>query len=236
MFARYGINNENLTDINNPDLAKMLTIMADQNIQPTAIIERLNIKQTSDFNSPGAVQNFRDNLALYNFTKTKFPALSIENSFIYEEANKLTPNGKADDKVLGTKLNNLAGDAKNYKVNLQNIETNLAANAPLVFDQFVGIVDKLDVNVDSNFFYKLATGKENPYVVAIPSYQRPECLKNKTLKLLKKYKIKKEYIDIFVANQQEKVLYEKKCLFGLNLRCVTIPLYIQVSIFPLKLF
>ena len=51
--------------------------------------------------------------------------------------------------------------------------------------------------------------KENPYVVAIPSYQRPECLKNKTLKLLKKYKIKKEYIDIFVANQQEKVLYEK---------------------------
>ena len=164
MFARYGINNENLTDVNNPDLAKMLTIMADQNIQPTAIIERLNIKQTSDFNSPGAVQNFRDNLALYNFTKTKFPALSIENSFIYEEANKLTPNGKADDKVLGTKLNNLAGDAKNYKVNLQNIETNLAANAPLVFDQFVGIVDKLDVNVDSNFFYKLATGKENPYV------------------------------------------------------------------------
>ena len=51
--------------------------------------------------------------------------------------------------------------------------------------------------------------KKDPYVVAIPSYQRPECLKNKTLKLLKKYKIPKKQIDIFVANQEEKVLYEK---------------------------
>ncbi len=57
--------------------------------------------------------------------------------------------------------------------------------------------------------HRASDAKTNPYVIAIPSYQRPECLKNKTLKLLREQKIPKKKIDIFVANQEEKVLYEK---------------------------
>ena len=47
------------------------------------------------------------------------------------------------------------------------------------------------------------------YLIAIPSYKRAETLKNKTLALLQKYGISPELINIFVANQEEKELYEK---------------------------
>ncbi len=42
------------------------------------------------------------------------------------------------------------------------------------------------------------------YVIAIPSYKRADTLKNKTLNLLKKKKIKSSIIHIFVANEEEK--------------------------------
>lgn len=45
------------------------------------------------------------------------------------------------------------------------------------------------------------------YVVAIPSYQRPETLKNKTLSLLQDYDIEPERIHIFVANKKEEDNY-----------------------------
>ena len=41
------------------------------------------------------------------------------------------------------------------------------------------------------------------YVFAIPSYKRPEILKKKTLPLLKKYKIPKNIIHVFVADQNQ---------------------------------
>ena len=46
------------------------------------------------------------------------------------------------------------------------------------------------------------------YVIAIPSYKRHSELSNKTLALLKKYKINPKNIFIFVANKTEK-LYEE---------------------------
>ena len=48
------------------------------------------------------------------------------------------------------------------------------------------------------------------YVVAIPSYKRHNDLSNKTLALLKKYKISPNKIHIFVANKKEEKLYEEK--------------------------
>ena len=45
------------------------------------------------------------------------------------------------------------------------------------------------------------------YVVAIPSYQRPETLKNKTLRLLQDYEIEPQRIHIFVANKKEEDNY-----------------------------
>ena len=42
------------------------------------------------------------------------------------------------------------------------------------------------------------------YKIAIPSYKRPETIKNKTLKLLSKYNIDKKKVTVFVANDKEK--------------------------------
>ncbi len=46
------------------------------------------------------------------------------------------------------------------------------------------------------------------YVIAIPSYQRADLLKRKTLKTLGEYKIPRSRIYIFVANQGEKQIYQ----------------------------
>ena len=45
------------------------------------------------------------------------------------------------------------------------------------------------------------------YKIAIPSYKRPETIKNKTLKLLNSYNIEKNKISIFVANEKEEKIY-----------------------------
>ena len=45
------------------------------------------------------------------------------------------------------------------------------------------------------------------YKIAIPSYKRPETIKNKTLKLLNSYNIEKNNITIFVADEKEEKIY-----------------------------
>ena len=47
------------------------------------------------------------------------------------------------------------------------------------------------------------------YVIAIPSYNRPENIKKATLNMLSEYKIPTKKIYIFVANSKQKKLYEK---------------------------
>ena len=44
---------------------------------------------------------------------------------------------------------------------------------------------------------------------AIPSYQRPETLRDKTLALLKKYKMPSRCITVFVADGDQKKIYEE---------------------------
>ena len=46
------------------------------------------------------------------------------------------------------------------------------------------------------------------YVIAIPSYKRPETLRRKTLSLLERYNIPKNKINIFVSDDLQKVVYE----------------------------
>ena len=47
------------------------------------------------------------------------------------------------------------------------------------------------------------------YVIAVPSYNRAEILKTKTLKMLARYKIDPKCITVFCANAQEKVKYSQ---------------------------
>jgi hypothetical protein len=53
------------------------------------------------------------------------------------------------------------------------------------------------------------------YKLVIPSYQRSELLKDKTLKVLEKYNIPPDRVFIFVANETEKELYEHSLQGGL---------------------
>lgn len=53
-------------------------------------------------------------------------------------------------------------------------------------------------------------GKKRDYVVAIPSYQRADTLREKSLTTLKKYGIPAAKIYIFVANKEEEALYKEK--------------------------
>ena len=48
------------------------------------------------------------------------------------------------------------------------------------------------------------------WVIAIPSYQRPIAIREKTLKMLKSYNIPLEQIYIFVANTEEAAIYAKE--------------------------
>ena len=47
------------------------------------------------------------------------------------------------------------------------------------------------------------------WIIAIPSYKRPELISEKTLAMLKHYKIPHSKITIFVADEEEKKLYEE---------------------------
>ena len=46
------------------------------------------------------------------------------------------------------------------------------------------------------------------WCIVIPSYNRVDTLKNKTLSVLKQYKIPKHLIHVFVANKEQKELYD----------------------------
>jgi cellulose synthase/poly-beta-1,6-N-acetylglucosamine synthase-like glycosyltransferase len=53
-----------------------------------------------------------------------------------------------------------------------------------------------------------------PYEIAIPSYKRPETLRDKTLMVLKQYRIPANKITVFVANAEQKKLYEATLIPG----------------------
>lgn len=56
---------------------------------------------------------------------------------------------------------------------------------------------------------KTLKSKKYDYVIAIPSYKRAETLRDKSLVVLKEYKIDPKRVDIFVANKDEEEDYKK---------------------------
>jgi len=60
---------------------------------------------------------------------------------------------------------------------------------------------------EGSIYNQLKESLDNPYEIAIASYNRPEQLWGKTLKLLQKHNIKKERISIFVNDKEQYDLY-----------------------------
>jgi hypothetical protein len=182
ILADNGITNMNLTDVTNPALAEAVDQLKKQNIVPEPILKKLNTKINSDFNNPGMVTEFRKNLSLYNYMKAQYKNLDVENSFIYDEANLLIAEGVTDDAVLGSRLNTLAGDAKNYTGNKEKITTNLAENASTTTELYADIISEMDINTGTNFIRKFFLDKKLKYTDLFETsgttylYKRPKTL------------------------------------------------------------
>ena len=97
LLSRYGINNENITDVSNPNLSVAMEVLSKYNITPDAVIKKLNTKINVDYNNAGMIEEYKNNLSLYNLTKQKYPGLVIDNEFIYEEGNLMGALSMQDD-------------------------------------------------------------------------------------------------------------------------------------------
>jgi len=92
---------------------------------------------------------------------------------------------------------------KGYKVCKEDNPSKCFSEKPLTKTKAVKQLKAIGINEN------LEGSGQNDYVVAIPSYDRPEILKEKTLKMVLIRNIKPEKIFIFVANDKEKEIYEK---------------------------
>jgi hypothetical protein len=129
ILRRYGINDTNLTDVENPQLASVMEVFKNQNMEPTAIVKKIQGNYNVNFNTPGMVDKFEENLALYNYIKSKdmFPYLPIENEDIYIKANDFGVMSMASNEMKAETLNRLTGD-KDFTANLEKITKHIEDN------------------------------------------------------------------------------------------------------------
>ena len=64
LLRRYGINDPKITDVENGQLGTAMELLKNQNMEPTAIIKKLEGNYNVDFNTPGMIKQFEENLAL----------------------------------------------------------------------------------------------------------------------------------------------------------------------------
>jgi len=161
LLANVGITNKNITDVENNDIGTVVDILKRQNIIPKAIIGRLNKSIDVDYNNPGMIDNFKNNLSLYNYMKTQYNNLDVQNEFIYEQANNLISEGISDNTTLANELNNIAKNSGNFKENLSIIDENLKQNVNQYTEVFTDVISKLDINTDTSWFVKLTLDEQN---------------------------------------------------------------------------
>ena len=163
LLSRYGINNENITDVSNPNLAVAMEVLSKYNITPTAVIKKLNTKINVDYNNAGVIEEYKNKLSLYNFTKAKYPGLVIDNEFIYEEGNLMGALSMQDDATLASKLNSISKDIPQAKANKIKLEEHLGINAKDTVNIYKDLIKELDVNTDTNWLVKFFSDGKNPY-------------------------------------------------------------------------
>lgn len=163
LLTRYGINNKNITDVSNPNLAIAMEVLSKYNITPTAVIEKLNTKINVDYNNSGMIEEYKNNLSLYNFTKQKFPGLVIDNEFIYKEGNLMGALSIQDDATLAAKLNSISADVPKAKENKIKLEKHLGENAKESVSIFKDLISELDINTDTNWVKKFFNNGKNQY-------------------------------------------------------------------------
>jgi len=163
LLSRYGVNNQNITDVSNPNLSVAMEVLSKYNITPTAVLQKLNTKINVDYNNAGMIEEYKNNLSLYNLTKQKYPGLVIDNEFIYEEGNLMGALSIQDDATLASKLNSISADIPQAKANKIKLEEHLGVNAKDTVNIYKDLIKELDVNTDTNWLVKFFSDGKNPY-------------------------------------------------------------------------
>ena len=151
ILRRYGINDTNLTDVENPQLATVMEVFKNQNMEPTAIIKKLEGNYNVNFNTQGMVEKFEKNLALYNYIKSKdmFPYVPIANENIYIKANEFgILGGEESREVRAETLNKIVGD-KNFDKDLDKISKHIDDNIDVAVSNMRWTINMQDINTDT---------------------------------------------------------------------------------------
>ena len=165
LFRRYGINDENITDIENEDLGTAMEILKNQNMEPTAVLKKINKDYNVNFKTPGMIKDFKENLSLFNYIKSKdmFPYITIENEHIYNAANKMGLMGKESDEVIAEKLNNLMTNKGSLKENYEKISSSIDNNLDVAVNNMKWTIEMQDINTDTWWLKKIFNKKQNKF-------------------------------------------------------------------------
>ena len=117
-----------------------------------------------------------------------------------------TYKNKYQAKLLN-KLNKLTTKPQSQKSNvstLNNTPIVIPTMEPLTKIETITTKPNSITNKQKDFYHS------DKYIIAIPSYNRPELIQNKTLSLLHKHNINPKQIHIFVADREQYDLYKTK--------------------------
>jgi hypothetical protein len=165
LLRRYGINDKNITDIDNPDLATVMELYKNQNMEPTAVLKKINKSYNVNFKTPGMKEDFFENYSLYKFIKSKdmFPYLTIENEHIYNAADKMGLSAMDSDEVVVEKLNQIVGNQGNLEENYNKVSTNIDNNLDVAINNMKWTIEMQDINTDTWWLKKIFNKKQNKF-------------------------------------------------------------------------
>jgi len=165
LLRRYGINDKNITDIENEDLATVMELYKNQNIEPTAVLKKINKSYNVNFKTPGMKEDFFENYALRNFIKSQdmFPYLTIENEHIYNAADKMGLSAMESPEVIAEKLNQIVSNQGTLEENYNKVSSNIDNNLDVAVNNMKWTIEMQDINTDTWWLKKIFNKKQNKF-------------------------------------------------------------------------
>ncbi len=165
LLRRYGINDKNITDIENEDLATVMELYKNQNMEPTAVLKKINKSYNVNFKTPGMVEDFFENYALRNFIKSQdmFPYLTIENEHIYNAADKMGLSAMESPEVISEKLNQIVSNQGTLEENYKKVSDSIDNNLDVAINNMKWTIEMQDINTDTWWLKKIFNKKQNKF-------------------------------------------------------------------------
>jgi len=166
LLRRQGIDDKNITDIKNQDaLGTVMEIYKNQNMEPTAVLKKINKDYNVNFKTPGMIEDFDENLALFNFIKSKdmFPYVTVENESIYNAANDIGISAMSSKEQKAEMLNKLLENKGNLVQNKEKISKNIDDNLSVAIDNMKWTIEMQDINTDTWWLKKIFNKEKNKF-------------------------------------------------------------------------